>query len=93
MARVALDHQVNSLQQELVVLACSVEKAINRAVDALKRRDLEVSRRVVLEDDYIDQLRLQVVDGFEGAWDIYFTINVATISSAASRFISPASCG
>ncbi len=60
MARVALDHKVNSLQQELVVLACTVEKAINRAVDALKRRDLEVSRRVVLEDDYIDQLRLQI---------------------------------
>ena len=53
MARVALDHQVNSLQQELVVLACTVEKAINRAVDSLKRRDLDASRQVVLDDDYI----------------------------------------
>ena len=60
MARVALDHQVDSLQQELVVLACNVEKAINRAVDALKRRDLDASRQVVLEDDYIDQQRLQI---------------------------------
>ncbi len=51
MARVALDHQVDSLQQGLVVLACTVEKAINRAVDALKRRDLDASGQVVLEDD------------------------------------------
>ena len=60
MARVALDHQVNTLQQELVVLACTVEKAINRAVDALKQRDLDASRQVVQEDEYIDQQRLQI---------------------------------
>jgi len=37
-----------------------VEKSINRAVDALKRRDLEESQRVIQDDDYIDQKRFEI---------------------------------
>ena len=60
MLRVDLDRQLNHLQQEVVSLAEIVDKATNRAVDALKRRDLRESEQVVREDDYIDQKRYEI---------------------------------
>ena len=42
------------------MLAGMVEKAITRAVDALKTRDMEASQRVVREDDFIDQKRFEI---------------------------------
>ena len=60
MPREELDQQLNMLQQDVVTLAGGVEKSVQRAVDALKRRDLEASRQVVLEDDYIDQKRFEI---------------------------------
>ena len=62
MPRVDLDHQLHLLHQEVGVLAGMVEKAIARAVEALKQRDLEESRQVVQEDDYIDQKRFEIED-------------------------------
>ena len=62
MARVDLDHQLSSLQQDVVVLSGIVDKAIHQAVDALKRRDLAASLQVVEQDDYIDQKRFEVED-------------------------------
>jgi len=62
MPRVDFDQQLGLLQQDVELLARNVEKAINRAVDALKRRDLDASRQVVQEDDYIDQLRFDLED-------------------------------
>jgi phosphate transport system protein len=60
MPREDLDQQLNILQQEVSVLAAVVGKAVLRSVDALKRRDLEESRQVVAEDDYIDQKRFEI---------------------------------
>ncbi len=60
MVRADFDQQLSALQQEVEVLAGIVEKSINRAVDALKRRDLEESQRVVQDDDYIDQKRFEI---------------------------------
>ena len=54
------DQQLNLLEQEVGVLAGFVEKSIHRAVEALKRRDLEDSRQVVQDDDYIDQKRFEI---------------------------------
>ena len=62
MLRMDLDRQLNQLQQEVVQLAGSVDKAVNRAVEALKERDLEESQRVVNEDDIIDQKRYEIED-------------------------------
>ncbi len=62
MPRVDFDQHLNLLQQEVVFLAGFVEKAIHRAVDALKNRDLEASRQVVMDDDYIDQKRFEIED-------------------------------
>jgi phosphate transport system protein len=60
MLRVDLDRQLKQLEQEVVSLAGSVDKAIVRSVEALKQRDLEESRQVVQEDDYIDQKRYEI---------------------------------
>jgi phosphate transport system protein len=60
MPRVDFDPQLDVLQQEVEVLAGIIEKSIHRAVDALKRRDLEASRQIVQEDDYIDQKRFEI---------------------------------
>lgn len=60
MLRVDLDRQLKQLEQEVVSLAGVVDKAIVRSVEALKQRDLEESRQVVLEDDYIDQKRYEI---------------------------------
>jgi len=62
MPRVDLDHQLNLLHQEVEFLAGLVEKAITRAVEALKQRDLEESRQVIQEDDIIDQKRFEIED-------------------------------
>ena len=48
------------LEQEVEDLAGSVSKAINRAVAALKSRDLVASRQVIEQDDYIDRRRFEL---------------------------------
>jgi phosphate transport system protein len=60
MPREDFDLRLIRLEQEVEGLAGSVSKAINRAVDALKNRDLESSRRVIQEDDYIDRRRFEL---------------------------------
>ena len=62
MPRVDLDHQLQLLHHEVEGMAGMVEKAITRAVEALKQRDLEESRQVIQEDDYIDQKRFEIED-------------------------------
>ncbi len=62
MPREDFDQQLNFLEQEVGALAQVVEKSIHRAVDALKTRDLEASRQVVLDDDYIDRKRFEIED-------------------------------
>ncbi len=60
MLRVDLDRQLNNLQEEVLLLANVVDKAIIRAVDALKARDLVESQLVVAGDDYIDGKRYEI---------------------------------
>ena len=60
MVRADFDRHLRMLQSDLLILGSMVEKAIAKSLDALKRRDLEVSRQVIQEDDYIDQKRFQL---------------------------------
>ena len=62
MLREDFDQHLNLLEQEVGALAQVVEKSIQRAVDALKTRDLEASRQVVRDDDYIDRKRFEIED-------------------------------
>ena len=60
MLRVDLDRQLNHLQEEVLLLANVVDKAVMRAVEALKSRDLVESQLVVDGDDYIDVKRYEL---------------------------------
>jgi phosphate transport system protein len=60
MVTAKLSTQLRTLEDELLFMGGMVEKAIAKAMDALKRRDLEASREVVQEDDFIDQKRFDI---------------------------------
>ncbi len=60
MTRVGFDHDLKHLQDELLELGSMVEKAVIRAVDSLKRRDLTLARTVVDEDKLINAKRFAI---------------------------------
>ena len=60
MVTAKLGAQLRALEDELLFMGNMVEKSIARALDALKRRDLESSLQVIREDDLIDQKRLDI---------------------------------
>jgi phosphate transport system protein len=60
MARAEFDRSLATLQIELLALGDMVETAITRALNALKDRDLVASRRIVQDDDQIDQMQSQL---------------------------------
>jgi phosphate transport system protein len=60
MTRIGFDRQLAELQDELIALGNLVEQDIISAIDALKARDLEASRRVIAGDDLIDCQRFQL---------------------------------
>ena len=62
MLRVDLNRQLEHLQTEVVLLADMVNKAIIRAVAALKDRDLAESQQLIAEDDHIDRKRYEIED-------------------------------
>ncbi len=60
MPRADFDRDLRELQDALLVLGSMVEKAVAKALDALRRRDLEASRQVIREDDLIDKKRFEM---------------------------------
>ena len=48
---------LRQLKDDLLTMGSMVEKALARSIEALRQRDLEESREVVREDDYIDDRR------------------------------------
>lgn len=59
-ARADFDRELRQLQDDLLELGSMVEKAVAKAITALKGRDLEMSHHVVAEDDLIDHKRFQL---------------------------------
>ncbi len=60
MPRADFDRHLRILKDDVLGLGSMVEKSVFKAVDALKRRDLEVSQQVVDEDDIVDQKRYEI---------------------------------
>ena len=60
MPRAEFSRDLRALQDEMLVLANMVEKAIARSLDALKNRDLALSEEVVRDDDVIDRKRMEL---------------------------------
>ena len=60
MVRADFDRNLKLLQEELLLLGGLVEKSIVDAIEALKTRDIELSHKVVSQDDIIDQKTNQI---------------------------------
>ena len=54
------DQQLSKLQDELLLLASMVDKAIDRAVESLKQRDHTASERVICDDLAINEKRFEI---------------------------------
>ena len=60
MTREAFDRELNRLQDEMLSMASMVENSITEAVESLKQRDPEGSRRVIAQDRVINKQRFAI---------------------------------
>ena len=60
MVRADFDRNLKLLQEELLLLGGLVEKAIMDSIQALKTRDIELSHKIVSQDDIIDTKTNQI---------------------------------
>jgi phosphate transport system protein len=60
MARVAFDRQLNEIQEDMLIMAFMVETAIERAINALKNRDVELARQVIADDLKVNTRRYDI---------------------------------
>jgi phosphate transport system protein len=58
--RGTLDRDLTQLQDNVLRLGSMVEQAIQRAITALKRRDVELARQIIVDDDEINSLRYAI---------------------------------
>ncbi len=56
-ARAAFDRQLQTLQDDVLLMGSMVEKAIERSIDALVRLDVDLARRIIDDDQSIDDAR------------------------------------
>ncbi len=59
-ARAAFDRQLQTLQDDVLLMGSMVEKAIERSIDALVRLDVDLARRIIADDQMIDDARWQL---------------------------------
>ena len=59
MTRTAFDRQLGEIEEDMLVLAGMVERAIGRSIDSLKNRDVELARVVIAEDLEINRKRYE----------------------------------
>ena len=60
--RTDFNRQLRRLQDEVLVMGSMVEESLDRALEALKLRDLKTSSRIIEEDDFIDKKRFEIED-------------------------------
>lgn len=60
MARRGLDEDLERVVTRVLEMGNLVRAQVHRSVDALKRRDLEESRRVVEDDRLVDRMRFEI---------------------------------
>ena len=60
MPRKTFEQELQDLQDELLVLADTVEKAIIAAVDSLKEQDLQAARQLIAQDRLINKRRFAI---------------------------------
>ncbi len=60
MTREAYHNSLKELQNELLAMGDMVAKAISGSVEALKKRDIETSKKIVEDDLFINQKRFEI---------------------------------
>ncbi len=56
-ARAAFDRQLQTLQDDVLLMGSMVEKAIERSIDALVRLDADLARQIIADDQRINDTR------------------------------------
>lgn len=59
MARTTFERHLSEIEEDMLVLAGMVERAIDRSIDALRNRDIELARVVIVEDMDINRKRYE----------------------------------
>ena len=59
MVRQSFERQLGEVEEDMLVLAGMVERAIERSIEALKNRDIELARVVIVEDMEINTKRYE----------------------------------
>jgi phosphate transport system protein len=88
-----LDYELNELRDRVLLLGGEAERALERAMDALRERDNGIAREVLDHDDRIDQLEVEVdrlcIDIIAlrqpAARDLRFVISVAKMAPVLER--------
>ena len=88
-----IDKELNSLRDKLLLLGGETEKAFLRAMQSLIERDTDLARKVLADDEAIDQLELEIdrlsIDVLAlrqpAARDLRFVISVAKITPLLER--------
>ena len=60
MTRTAFEQQLSNVQQEMQAMAGMVEAAIDRGIQALRDRDVELARRIIEDDLRINDKRYEI---------------------------------
>ena len=60
MPRESFHRHLSALQDEVLVMGSMVDKAIERSMEALKNRNLELAHQVIADDAKIDQKRFDI---------------------------------
>jgi phosphate transport system protein len=60
MPRETFDRELQRLQDEILALGSMVENALTESVEILKRRDMEGSRRLIVQDRVINEKRFAI---------------------------------
>jgi phosphate transport system protein len=58
--RTAFSKELQQVQDQMLVMASMVDRAIDRSVEALKNRDLELSKLIIGEDLEINRMRFDI---------------------------------
>jgi phosphate transport system protein len=62
MTRTAFEQQLTEVQEDMLIMAGMVETAIERGIQALKERDVELARRIITDDLEINRKRYDIED-------------------------------
>src|SRR3970282_788280 len=57
MTRTAFERQLTEIQEDMLVMGGMVEHAIERGIQALKNRDVELAQKIIADDLKINQKR------------------------------------